>query len=1165
MTMTILPVLQNTLQQTWTKFKAAATEARRDDSGQAALVIITIVIVAAGIAISQLSVQNNRRALEVVQAQRVNFDKITNAIDVYAISDQAGTGTYLIPCPATFAGNGTAQGYDGGSDCTTVNRGIVPWVTLGLAEEDVIDVNGNYLTYIVHDTEVEACSGTSPNAVSLSNQAGPTVDANYAIVSHGSNGFGAFNSNSGTQVNGGGVGANEQDNCPTGGACAPTVNQYRTGPTNDTVGATYFDDIVRGVSFAESFTEECMVLNDTTPECPPTSDTCQDFTGGDDGVVGVLKADRTSIGTNNNAGNSTNLVSTEVFDPDGMATTGDETVAFTFINNDNFATRACRFLEPTLPLTGYTIRTYARVFFEEDTGSDQGLGNGIVFGFLGHKEAIGAVAGDAVFVDNSICGGTDSANGFAEGALGFTFDSDIERFGVELDTFDHRPDPGPPVTATDIYDPDFNHFAIVLGNVNHEDGDADAEGDGTGSGTGNGDDGPVCRSATTTDGDPTSFGTAPEDRGGVGTGTYGANKEVSSTTADEGCLYNELDANWLEKGHPSTEGTFAQGNDVRIEVHGEAGNDCGAGQVLISAWIYQASENCGSCSDLSEDFTDDLPHISRCISNNDLNATADDEDEDLRGIRFFVSQGFAASGAGIGGRTSIDQVVALADRVDGTTKAVASDTALTIDVTESEVRDYYYDSGIPGGDITFDQAFVRINQATGGAQTGLFDDNFDDGFDTGINVFSVHGSLYADLDQGLGIAGVGQSDVTVDTIDPSAGGDFADFDEYLDLNDRERIAIEYDRQYRRFTVNLRGFGAVNNGGYAGSETENVILRAFNGDTQVGSNLDVDVCAANAGSTATNAGMTISHDFGGLFDRVHIIPVPADAADDEARTRFLVSAMKACGAAIPCGFNPQGNDGDDNSGDEFNDGGNNHTEAECHQITPWTVNTTGLGTSGEVDPERAVLFTGAPDNNNYNTDRTWIDFNDYDTDEAGAGADANAMAVNVLSIAGNIRLHDNNVESAGGFGVQGAFGTTQRLDSNDAAAAGEEEEIRFRFNEDWSRAFIRINRFNDLGGGDLEQAVVSLYDDDALVESHTISPCAGADTNARWRKEVSITPSANFDEIRVSANDTTISATSSEIQVNAVKACDLASGADCGNVSFGDNSADGARLCTEAIP
>lgn len=1170
MTMTKLPVLQKTLQKTWTKFKAAANEARHDESGQAALVIITIVIVAAGIAISQMSVQNNRRSLEVVQGQRANFDKITNAIDSYGIRDQDGTGggTYLIPCPATFASNGTAQAYDGGSDCTTVNRGIVPWVTLGLAEEDVIDVNGNYLTYIVDQTEVEACAGTSPTAVSLTNQAGPTVDANYAIISHGTNGFGAFNSNSGNQINSGGVGTNELDNCPsdgTGGTCArPTADAYRSGPTGDTIGATYFDDVVRGVSFAESFTEECMVLNDDIPTCPPTDDTCTDFAGGDDAVVGLLKANRTTQGTANNAGNSTNSVAIETFDPDGMATTGDETVAFTFINNDNFVTRSCRFLEPTLPLTGYTIRTYARVFFEADVAGDQGLGNGVVFGFLGHKEATGLTVGDAVFVDNTICGGTDSANGFAQGALGFTFDADVERFGVELDTFDHRPDPGPPGTATDIYDPDFNHFAIVLGNVNHEDGDADPEGDGTGAGTGTGDDGPVCRALTSVnpggDGDIVdSFGTALEDRGGVGTGTYASNKGVSSTIANEGCLYNDLDANWLENGQPTADGTFTQGNDVRIEVHGEAANDCGAGQALVKAWIYEASENCGNCSDLSEDFAD-TAHISSCISLNDLNAAADDEGEDMRGIRFFLSQGFAASGGGIGGRTSVDQTIALADRIDGAAKPVAATTAMTIDVTENDIRDYYYNLVTPTGNITLDQSFARINQDDA-AESGLLLD-YDDNFDTGISVFSVHGSFYLDENDGLGMAGVGNSNTTLDTIDPSGGGNFATFDEYLDLNDRERISIEFDQQYRRFTVNLRNFGTVNNAQYLGTETENVIIRAFNGDTQVGSDEPIPVCTANAGTAGNSAAMTINHDFGGLFDRVHIIPVPAEAADDEGHTRILVGAMKACGIDMPCGFYPQGNQGDETLGYSFAVNAVNSTEAECHQISPWSVTTTGLGTTSDIEPENAREFIGSAIS--FNTQHTWMDFNDYDTENVSPG-DAGAMDVNVLSIVGNIHIHDNNTASVGGFGVNGAFGTSARVDSNDAAAAGEEEEIRFRFNEDWSRAFIRIGFFNDLGGGDLEQAVVSFYDEDALVESQTISPCAGADTNNNWRKEVSITPAANFDEIRISANDTTISATSSNIYVNAIKACDLASGADCGNVVYGDNSNQGARLCTESIP
>lgn len=1182
--MTVLPGVL----KVWANARAGLKTLVKDDSGQAALVIITVVIVAAGVTISQTSVLNNRRSLDVSQEQRVNFQKITKAIDAYAAADigSNGNGDFLLPCPADPAdGDGAREPYDGAesTDCNDSgdrSRGIVPWADLGLSEQDVIDSNGNYLTYIVHSTDVEACDGEDSGTDSLNDLNGGLFA--YALVAHGGNGAGAYNSSSNGEVNGGSASNFEAANCTTQDTCGGTADQFRSGPPNDTLGTEYFDDIVRAVTFDESFTGECPVINeDQGCECPPNDPTCvcpggegpgdaPDVAGGDNGTSDLF-ANR--LAQRNANGGALNAASVDFIDEDGSAGSGDEIVAIRFINNDNFDTAACFNFEPTLPLDGYTIRAYAQVHFELDnSASDTGIGNGLVFGFAGHKYATSGgsgTAGDAVFIDNTTCGGTNSANGFGDDGTN-AFDQGIERFGIELDTYDHRPDPGPPATETDIYDPNFNHVAIVLGNVNHEDADAHAEGEGTGIGTGSGDDGPICRSGTTTDGDPASFGTALADRGGVGTGTYADDKEVSSVTAGEACLYNDTDTTWLENGEPFANSLFNRANDVRIEVHGESTNACGAGQILVAAWVYEYTENCGNCDDVTQDFTDDDPHVSMCIDNNDLNAAADDESEDLAAVRLFLSNGFAANGLNIGGDIAVTNLIALADRVDGATKATAGDTDMTIDVTENVVRQYFYDSGIPTGNLTFDQSYVRINQATGGAQTDLFEDNFDDRFDTGISVFSTQGSLFSNLNDGLGVAGVGQSNSTLDTIDPSGGGDFNDFGEFLNVPDRERLTFEFDELYRRFTVNLRNFGEVNNAGYLGSETENVLIRAFNQGTQVGSDLNVDACTENANTTGDAGGMTINHDFGGLFDLIQIIPVPAEASDDEGHTRILVGAVKACGADLPCGFYPQGNDGLVSSGDEYDDASINNTEAECHQIVPWPVTSTGMGASSEVDPDRAGSFIGDTDNASYNTQRTWIDFNLYNVVETVDAEDSDAMDVNILSQAGNIHIQDNSNSAAAGFGVNGAFGSSARIDSDDDAAAGEEEELRFRFNEDWSQAMVRIGFFNDIlgaGGGDLEQAVIALYNDDALVESHTVTACTGAieaDTNNNWRKEVLITPSANFDEIRVSANDTTTTATSSNIYVNAVRACDLVSGADCGGVSHGDSSVQPTRFCTETI-
>ena len=64
----------------------------KEESGQAALVIITTVVIAAGVAISQTSLMNSKRGLQVEQSLRANFDLVQAAIEVYAIQD-TGSGS----------------------------------------------------------------------------------------------------------------------------------------------------------------------------------------------------------------------------------------------------------------------------------------------------------------------------------------------------------------------------------------------------------------------------------------------------------------------------------------------------------------------------------------------------------------------------------------------------------------------------------------------------------------------------------------------------------------------------------------------------------------------------------------------------------------------------------------------------------------------------------------------------------------------------------------------------------------------------------------------------------------------------------------------------------------------------------------------------------------
>jgi len=287
-------------------FLRGVNTAWREDAGQGALVIVTLVIIAAGVSISQLSLDTSRRELDLELETRANFAKIKAAIELYAIQDTATSNMdFLLPCPASgTAGNGTARSHNGNGCNTSTgdNRGVVPWSTLGLAQDEVIDTQGNYITYIVHSAQTRACDGESAATDSL-------TDANsgstgYVLVSHGRNGYGAFSGTTNTQINASLASTRERDNCPTAtGTCTPSdTDGHRTGPVDDTQGSTFFDDIVREVSFAERLADECPEIN---PQAEVTTFIEDDFgSGGGNG-----DNDNLDIATGRGGGSGTSVES----------------------------------------------------------------------------------------------------------------------------------------------------------------------------------------------------------------------------------------------------------------------------------------------------------------------------------------------------------------------------------------------------------------------------------------------------------------------------------------------------------------------------------------------------------------------------------------------------------------------------------------------------------------------------------------------------------------------------------------------------------------------------------------------------------------------------------------------------------------------------------------
>jgi hypothetical protein len=1063
----------------------------KEESGQAALVIITTVVIAAGVAISQTSLMNSKRGLQVEQSLRANFDLVQAAIEVYAIQDtgSGSSGTYLLPCPADpSTNNGVARTYNGtgSNECSGGNnRGIVPWSTIGLAESDVIDANGNYLTYIVHSTAVAACNGTSAATDSLADTNGGSNVA-YALVGHGTNGFGAYNNSSLVQVSAASASTNERDNCPTAsGTCTPsTADGFRRGPASSIEDATFFDDIVKSVTFSETFTTECAELNKSTNE--PLN-----------AQAGFSRAEtaRNFVRTANDADQNANRFDSTRYDADCDSANGSEKEVLRFNSNDSFTSRACAYSEPTYPLQGYTIRQYAEVFFESTNTST--LGSGLVIGYFGHKTSGGAPTDvtranpGSPYSAQPPCGGTDQYLGFGDENDAVTTavsdagnytelaqPNDVFRFGLEIDTQTGFVDSG---IEQQIFDPPNNHIAIVLGNNNHAGDETSAtQPPNVGALSATNLNGPVCRD----DMDGATITGDPGDSFGVDTTTrptpYDRNVSASNGDLLQACYYRNIaNDTWLEDGDPIDQNTISNDayQQVRTELHWHGSNGCGANEIRFDAWVWNHANNdsCDTstidCIDLGSDYDDGTaasrrPHVSMCIAAEDVAGQ-----NPMEALRFGFTSGLPSNGGGNGGEITIQRFGLNFERVDGiSAKGYEGDNTESTDITEGEIRTALGAAGT--GNLTLDQAYAHI------AATGAVPD---------IRVFAERGKFYLDDSDFIGITGVSDQNL-VSNISPTLNP-FQLETTFLDIDKREKITIEFDDLYRKFTVNLRDFGSTDNtgaSGYMGSLNEQVVLRAYNTKLAEGAQLVATetyrTCTLNGTSNGTASSMVISTDFGltgsDYFDRVQIIPEPIDSTDITGETRFYVGAMKACGAGVNCAF--------DRSLVEID--ADSDTEFRCVSFTPIAASTTGTGNSGEINPDLNSEFNHS--NLNEDTDHAWLDFNNYPED----ALDNDVM----ISAIGEIHSRDNANDETSGFGVNNSYGNVDRLDTvaNPTGSETETETLIFHFEQRWNRLRIGFSRFGQQPNGGLDQAQVRLCDGGPTGTCETLSTvtaCAGAGT------------------------------------------------------------------------
>lgn len=283
----------------------------RKQHGAALLIAVMVMLMAVGIPlllkVLQVSVQKVDQGGDT--AQRLIL--VDNALAAYATTYRRLPCPADGSLPSSSAGVGQ-EARDGNGDCTSQATGVVPWVTLGLPESSVTDSWGGRFTFRVptggqgfsRDGSLDAsscdpigsnpvltpattstsvrCTNTcAPLAAGLPGPGNPTCNslalflanrgfvvrnevgvatqdpavgagAVYVLISHGTEGGGAFNSGGALQVSAVAPGSN--------GEVRNLNNQVIPGPgffhdtdirTGSNAGAAHFDDALSHPSVAE--------------------------------------------------------------------------------------------------------------------------------------------------------------------------------------------------------------------------------------------------------------------------------------------------------------------------------------------------------------------------------------------------------------------------------------------------------------------------------------------------------------------------------------------------------------------------------------------------------------------------------------------------------------------------------------------------------------------------------------------------------------------------------------------------------------------------------------------------------------------------------------------------------------------------------------------------
>lgn len=205
-------------------------------------IVLTIVGLIIGMVAPLLGqvMESNRAA-----STNAHLDAIQDAIVVFVRANGR------IPCPAQP--DDTPLGEENATCTGNNDDGIVPFRTLGLAEDVARDGYEGYITYhVAEDYAAGAlngtpitdpagfCSETATLTIDDSNgdDMAPGQEVVYFLVSHGENGYGRYNPPSANQVNPNGGGTFEDENADDDDTAVSTstiAEGATDGPYDDTV------------------------------------------------------------------------------------------------------------------------------------------------------------------------------------------------------------------------------------------------------------------------------------------------------------------------------------------------------------------------------------------------------------------------------------------------------------------------------------------------------------------------------------------------------------------------------------------------------------------------------------------------------------------------------------------------------------------------------------------------------------------------------------------------------------------------------------------------------------------------------------------------------------------------------------------------------------------